>query len=203
MQYNYSHDDAENGSLLTQFMTARTFEHNVIRYNISENDGRLYNAAGLLAYAQTPIIDTSYYNNTVFVSPSATGTPAGVRVLPYSVYEGLNFWNNILYTTGGVPLIDAPNMPGVYFAGNLYWSGGGPVPIQWGGHAIQPGRGGMVGNPLYLRCLNAYRLRPGSPAINAALDLPRLFDTDPGQHDFFGEPKSGLAWDVGAAEFQP
>ncbi len=230
MQYNYSHDNAGNGFLLTQFASARTFEHNTIRYNISENDGRQNGAAGLLAYAQTPIVDTSYFNNTVFVSPSSDG-PAAIRILPYSVYRGLSFRDNILYTTGGVPLVDAPDTTGISFNGNLYFSSDAPPVFVWGGVTygsleawrkatgqevfnkkptgiaadpllVAPGKGGTIGNPVFLDSLKAYQLRPGSPAIDAALDL-QLFGIDPGSHDFYGNPKAGKAWDIGAAEYQP
>ena len=40
MQYNYSHDNDGAGYLLAQFTYAREFTNNIVRYNISENDGR-------------------------------------------------------------------------------------------------------------------------------------------------------------------
>ncbi len=66
MQYNYSHDNAGAGYLLYQFSGASPFKNNVVRYNISENDGRT-NLGGI--YAGGGVTDTEIYNNTVFVSP--------------------------------------------------------------------------------------------------------------------------------------
>ncbi len=51
VQYNYSHGNDGAGYLLTQFATARRFRNNLIRFNISENDGRANGYAGILSFA--------------------------------------------------------------------------------------------------------------------------------------------------------
>ena len=118
------------------------------------------------------------------------------------------------------------------FQGNCYWTyGGDPVAIEWNGIEytglaewrsatgqermgaddvgleedpllLDPGNGGTVGDPTQLFTLDAYRLEPESPAIDAALDLPDLFDMDPGLQDFYGSSlPQHLGYDVGAHEY--
>lgn len=67
--------------------------------------------------------------------------------------------------------------------------------------ARRPRKGGTIGDTSKLGTLTAYKLRPGSPAIDAALDTA-TFGVDSGPRDFFGNPKAGSAWDIGAAEYQ-
>ena len=47
VQYNYSHDNDGAGYLLAQFEGGRAFYNNVIRYNVSENDGQKNSYGGI------------------------------------------------------------------------------------------------------------------------------------------------------------
>ncbi|MBA3790210.1 MAG: right-handed parallel beta-helix repeat-containing protein, partial [Rubrobacter sp.] len=71
MQYNYSHDNAGAGYLLYQYDGARPFHGNVVRYNISQNDGRA-NLGGI--HAGGGVADSEIYNNTVYIGPRANGS---------------------------------------------------------------------------------------------------------------------------------
>ncbi len=129
-----------------------------------------------------------------------------------------------------MPVVDLVALPGMTFAGNLYWSSDGPARFRYGDKdyptleawrvaagqemvggrrtgifadplLVAPGKGGTIGDTSKLGTLTAYKLRPGSPAIDAALDTA-TFGVDSGPRDFFGNPKVGSAWDIGAAEYQ-
>jgi hypothetical protein len=71
LQYNYSHGNDGAGYLLYQFSGANPFGGNVVRYNISENDGRRGSYSGI--YAGGDVGNTEIYNNTIYTSPSASG----------------------------------------------------------------------------------------------------------------------------------
>ena len=66
----------------------------------------------------------------------------------------------------------------------------------------QPGGGRVIGDPLKLVDLSAYRLQAGSPAMGAGLD-PRRLGFDPGPRDFYGTPlPPGVGYDIGAQQFR-
>jgi len=63
---------------------------------------------------------------------------------------------------------------------------------------------GLITNPAKLAALKAYLLSPGSPAIDAGLDLKEQFGLDPGRSDYYGNPiPLGAKFDIGAHEFTP
>jgi len=73
------------GMVITQFNTARKFVHNIFRYNVSENDNRQDNNAGLLVSGSTgngAVFDLTYSHNTVWTTPGTFAT-SGMRVIPY------------------------------------------------------------------------------------------------------------------------
>ena len=95
MQYNYSHDNAGAGYLLYQFPSARNFADNVVRYNISENDGRT-NGGGITAIG---VDESEVYNNTVYIGPRADGSlPLAAEAKRTSEVD---FRNNLFVPTGG------------------------------------------------------------------------------------------------------
>jgi hypothetical protein len=61
---------------------------------------------------------------------------------------------------------------------------------------------GLLTDPLKLSELTEYRIQPGSPAVDAGLDLQRLFGLEPGNRDFYGTLLiPGRMSDIGAHEF--
>lgn len=69
--------------------------------------------------------------------------------------------------------------------------------------SIQPGGGGVLGDPQRLATLAAYRLQAGSPALAAGLD-PRAFGQDSGGRDYYGAPLPvGVGYDIGAQQRTP
>jgi hypothetical protein len=129
MQYNYSHGNDGAGFLLAQFSgAARPFANNVVRYNISQNDGRRngYGAIHLWTAtsenANNPVRDISIYGNTIFVSPSNADSPAGLRIHGGTRTVDVQVHNNLFVTTGGVRLLDIPSgQDGLLVQHNAYW----------------------------------------------------------------------------------
>jgi hypothetical protein len=234
MQYNYSHDNDGAGYLLGQFDYARPWSNNIVRYNISENDGRT-NAGGITLFkgAGTTMAGIKIYNNTIYTSPSATNAGVGAFTLINwnTGITGVDVYNNIFQTTGGVNLIDIPAGYTAKFSGNLYWTSGAAFKIKYQGATYsnlaawrtatgneQTGANatGVTADPLLKNAghggimypspttqLDAYKLGAGSPAIDAGLDLLSLFSINIGGHDFFNNATQGTIADIGVHEASP
>ncbi|MBN1670163.1 MAG: right-handed parallel beta-helix repeat-containing protein [Kiritimatiellae bacterium] len=222
IQYCYSHDNDGAGYLICQYSGARAFFGNTVRYNIGENDARKTGMGGIHFWSSGSsggIRDTEVYGNTVFSSLAPAVKYAG------GAMSGVRMRNNLFVTTGGRDLVKGdPATTTLEFEGNGYWPSGGAFKVAgytsldaWrsarsqemkGGlptglaadpQLTDPGNGGVVGDPTRLATLAAYRLRSGSPCIDAGMDLAGLFGIDPGPRDFYGNSlPQGNAYDIGA-----
>ncbi|WP_345157883.1 right-handed parallel beta-helix repeat-containing protein [Pontibacter saemangeumensis] len=135
MQYNYSHDNEGAGFLVAQYAYAPPMKGIVVRYNISENDGRKngYGAIHLWSSgANGGIQDLEIYNNTVYLSPAGSGEPKAIYVQEGGA-TAANIRNNIFQTTGGLEVVNVQQLPGLRFEGNSYWSGEGSLHFNWAG----------------------------------------------------------------------
>lgn len=138
MQYNYSHGNDGAGFLLAHAPVNDSHHDNVVRYNVSENDGRRNSYAAVEVWGRT--IRTEIYNNTIVVSPSSSGTPRAVRIgnagITTRVVSSLHLRNNILVTLGGLPIVDvSPTQAAatdLRFEGNDYFASGAPLSVRWG-----------------------------------------------------------------------
>lgn len=231
VQYNYSHGNDGAGYLVWSYWGAvHPLAHNVIRFNISENDGRKHRYGGIHIGTSGGVVDDiEVYNNTVFMSPGTAGagqagsassgsaTPRDVWVGGSEPNKQIRFWNNLLISDGGVPLVEIEPRQDVVFQGNDYWATSGKFVFmdsgatygsleQWRaatgrerlrvaatGLAVDPKLTGINGGQIMagkgpLPDLAAYRLMPGSPLINTGLDLAKEFGVDTGKQDFWGAP---------------
>lgn len=237
VQYNYSHDNDGAGFLLAQYGGApRPFANNVVRYNISQNDGRRNGYGGIHFWAASselsnnPVRDVAVYGNTIFVSPSVNGgTPSALRF--QSGTRDVRVHNNLFVTTGGARLADiSSGQTGLLVQGNAYWASGDDFRIvssgtsydsleAWRlatGHEQQgdvatgvmadpllsdAGGGLALGDADLLSTVSAYQLQPGSPLIDAGLDLGALLGLSSDLEDFYGaSAPQGAAYDIGAHE---
>lgn len=131
MQYNYSHDNDGAGFLAAQYPGATPYSNNIIRYNISQNDGREHGHSGIQIWnGGSGINNLQIHNNTIYTSPSLTGSPAAVRIM--SNANNVTFYNNIFVTRGGIRLINALKTNGYSFRGNNYYAEDGRFRITWG-----------------------------------------------------------------------
>jgi hypothetical protein len=170
MQYNYSHDNDGAGYLLGQYDYARAWSNNVVRYNISVNDGRT-NAGGITLFKGpgTTMNGAKIYNNTVYTSASATNS--GVGAFKFTEWNtginGVEVYNNIFQSAGGAYLVYVPTGYTATFAGNLYWSSGSAFKIY--------------NNSVFYNSLSAWRTatgneQSGSTVTGIAAD-PQLLNT--------------------------
>ena len=138
MQYNYSHDNYGAGYGIYQYNGAREFKDNVIRYNISENDGLDGKHGGINLWSTNSsggLQNTRIYNNTVYISNETKGA----AIVDFSDTEGESYvyntevYNNIFVSTAGKQVVDIPQPSGGWsFKGNCYWTYGGDIAIRWG-----------------------------------------------------------------------
>lgn len=222
LQYNYSHDNDGAGYLICSYKNApHTFNNNIVRYNISVNDG-----SGISFWTDSPkedpIRNTQIYGNTVY---SSTGS-----AIAFWVKEGIyntRVCNNLFIADANQILVAGrPDKSTAIFTGNLYWSidgklniaghknledwrkatgqemlNGKPVGLVVDPKVTELGSNVTVGDPTKLYTLTAYRLQESSPLIDAGLDLRSLFGIDPGDRDFFGNSiPQGKGYDIGAHE---
>ena len=217
VQYNYSHDNDGPGYGLFQFSGARAWSGNVVRYNISENDGRRNSYAGIQLWnGGSGIANTEIYSNTIYVAPSNSGTPMAINV--QTTVSNVHIRNNIFQTNGGLPILDIEGrQSSLSFQGNDHWSSGYAFGVttsgttysslnSWRSATAQetlsgqpvgysvnpllasPGSGGTIGNADLLESrLESYRLQSASPLIDAGLNLWNLFAIAPGPRDFYGD----------------
>jgi hypothetical protein len=226
LQYNYSHDNDGAGYLICSYDNApHTFNNNIVRYNISVNDGRKERHAAIHFWTgspkEDPIHNTQIYGNTIY----AVYSPA--IVFGRNGIYNTKVCNNLFVTANSQKLVAGnPDESTATFAGNAYWAVDGAFDLAghksleaWRaatgqemlngkpvGLAIDPkltdlGTNATVGDPTKLHTLTAYRLQKDSPLIGAGLDLRSLFGIDPGDRDYFGNSiPQGKGCDVGAHE---
>lgn len=125
VQYNHSHNNDGAGYLLAQFDGAKEFHNNVIRYNLSENDGRKNKYGGIHLWstgANGGIRNTTIYQNTVLTSKSITGKPAAVDCTSKGIHN-IRFYNNTFKTDDSAALIRGEDNPEVTFESNIHLTG--------------------------------------------------------------------------------
>ena len=140
LQYNYSHDNEGTGFFLAQFSWARKHSGNIIRYNISNNDGRKNDYAAIEIWGECE--NACIYNNTVFLSSAQKSKPSVFIVRPNDELGNDNkklpsniiIANNIFLSEGDVPLVKAVdatasiklinnNYYNLSEKGNFFWNG--------------------------------------------------------------------------------
>ncbi|MDW3648550.1 MAG: right-handed parallel beta-helix repeat-containing protein [Bacteroidia bacterium] len=127
IQYCYSHDNDGAGFLLAEFGESRDMINNTIRYNISQNDGRDNDYAGIQFWrdAVTPgtgVLDQSYvYNNVVYIGAGAGAAPAAIRSISGAITNA-KVSNNVFITADGIRMVDKQFATDLDFAGNAYFS---------------------------------------------------------------------------------
>jgi hypothetical protein len=227
LQYNYSHNNDGPGYLLYQFPGAQPHRDNIVRYNISQNDGRKGYPGGITTGGG--LSRAQIYHNTIYTSYRSASTRA-IYVLGGST--DIAFRNNVLITTGGAPLVDiASGQSGIVFQGNSYWASGSALTFRDSGvnysslaawrtatgretngatptgldsdpQLLNPGNAPVLNDPALLSSLTHYRPASTSPLIDAGLDLAQApWNLVIGTRDFAGIPlPTGARPDIGACE---
>jgi hypothetical protein len=179
IQYSYSHDNHGPGYQLCG--ATHKLEGNVVRYNISQNDGRRNGRGAIHLYGN--VKNSKIYNNVVYMS--ATGNSASAAFTAYNTgaggtkMTGVEVRNNIFQTTGGMRLVRATgvlaNNSSNRFIANAYDSSGGSFKIDWNGHSyssLNSWRSAKGQEKLYGSKVGFQ----GSPKLSAAGKAPTLND---------------------------
>ncbi len=133
LQYNYSHDNYGAGFGVFQYIDAAAFNNNVVRYNISQNDGRhnSYNGIRLWSPQTGGLKNVEIYNNTVYMTKPASGDPRALFIKTPTT--NVHIRNNIFFVTGGLTVAEiADGQSGLLMQDNNYYAGGSPVNIIYG-----------------------------------------------------------------------
>ncbi|MYK95434.1 right-handed parallel beta-helix repeat-containing protein [Candidatus Poribacteria bacterium] len=122
VQYNHSHDNDGAGYLLAQFEGAPPFYGNVLRYNLSVNDGRRNRYGGIHLWstgANGGITDTIFYANSIYTAQSAHGNPAAVDCSSKGI-RNIRLYNNCFQTDGKTVLVRGETNRNAIFEGNSF-----------------------------------------------------------------------------------
>ncbi len=140
IQYNYSHGNAGPGYLLAQSVNNTNHTGNIIRYNISENDGRKNSTGAVTLWGK--ILNTHIYNNSIYLKAAASGSPRGVYI-HNSATTGLyvnnvSVRNNIIQVTNSLRMVQVTGgmLSGaklLRFEDNNYFPTATTFKIVWGG----------------------------------------------------------------------
>ena len=133
VQYNYSHDNAGAGILIYGKSGSSGNSNNVVRYNVSENDGRDPGSAAAAGICVCDNVDDlAVHGNTVFISAASgiTTVPAIKVMEAGNDPDDIVIANNIFVSSGGTRLVYQDSDGDVTFAGNNYWPGSGNFVIR-------------------------------------------------------------------------
>ena len=219
MQYNYSHDNDGAGYGIYQYNNAREFRDNIIRYNISENDGLKTKHSGINLWSTNSsggMKNTQIYNNTIFVGDSAHG--AAIEEFPdepgQSFVYNTAIYNNIFVSVAGKELINIPNPSDEWtFAGNCYYTYGDKVRIKWGDETfssmdqwrVSTGQETVNGEDVGWEA-DPELIQPGSagtvgdPEKHTAMQSYRLNNSSP-VIDLGLNLRKQFGWDIGKQDF--
>jgi parallel beta-helix repeat protein len=226
MQYNYSQNNDGAGYLLYGLSDDSDHTNNIVRYNISQNDGRKNSYGAITLYGN--VIADDIYNNTVYLSSSSSGgTPEALEI--YGLGSGKTFVsNNIFYVSSGllsVYVVGVPSDATLIFLQNDYYNfnvnwdnikytsfadwqkatsqeklSGKSYGLTVNPELNNPG-GGTINEAANLSQLTQYQLASDSPMKGIGINLNTQFSLLIGQTDFYGVALPlGESVSVGAAQ---
>jgi hypothetical protein len=217
LQYNYSAENDGAGYLVFDFGAAPfPLANNVVRFNVSENDGRKNAYAGITVNSfGGPITGLHLLHNLVYVGPSEAKESGAALFIGKS--KNCRVHNNLFIAAGRALAHIGSDASGLCIQGNHYWASGSPFLVRhsgkeyrslatWRQHAeverLDGKEVGSTGDPLLMgllpgvppteaskrTALERFQLRAGSPLRGAGVDVKKLFGIDIGDRDFWGNP---------------
>ena len=111
LQYNYSYNNEGAGYLLAEYGAVFPYTNNIVRFNISFNDGRKNGYGGISIWGagkEYRVTNTYIYNNTIYLDDRniVNGKPAAITLLgPHFI--NVIAANNIIATKGNVSVISS------------------------------------------------------------------------------------------------
>ena len=225
IQYCISYRNDGAGYGLFEHGAAKPWGNNIIRYNISRDDGLVnhYACVGIWKIEDLGVMSNcEVYNNTFYNS-----NPDGSALWIWEDYPGFNFRNNVFLYEG--PFIwESRKLKTVKFLGNCYWNLEGNPGIQgypgleeWAratGNEMMDGMlAGVSADPMLEdpgtlsvtvperidgESLSPCRPKPGSPLIVRGIDLREVIGVGQEFLDIVGtRVPQGTAFDIGALEY--
>jgi hypothetical protein len=225
IQYCLSYHNQGPGIGLFEFGAGKVWENNVVRYNISRNDGT--NGQGSLSIwkgeAGGTIRNCEIYNNTFYNS-----NPNGPNLCFMNNWTGFSFSNNVFVYRGSV-MYKGKVIRDEVFRNNCYWNLTGQASFmgydniqKWAaatGKEMKDGNCTLVyadplfedtgslmpTDPLKLKQgLSGFRPGASSPLIDAGFDIRSLPSFGGLNTDISGtEVPRGKGFDIGALEYVP
>jgi hypothetical protein len=220
-QYNYGHDT--DSCCISVFGSGGlTTTNAVIRYNVCTNNGRdkaqAATAGAVLLYTRNggTLDGVQIYNNTIYWNPDQNSN-AVVNQAAFTDSRPDFFRNNLVYSTASWILFTNSKLG---FDHNLYWYPGDKETVwlvgkidgdAYRGFSQYQAKTGQDAHSVFAdpqlndvtyhangRPKTAFTLQPGSPAIDAGVDVGNM-----GPVDFYGaRVPFGVGYDVGAIESQ-
>ena len=224
IQYCLSHHNEGAGFGLYEFGAAKPWENNIVRYNISQDDGIINGGSvGIWKNDDRGIMrNCEIYNNTFYNS-----NPEGRSIWLYDNYPGFHFRNNVFVYKKSL-LSERVKVKDELFQRNLYWNLEGNKSFEnyssfkeWaestGKEIMGDSLTGLYQDPGFVNPgalsvtdpekinsenLSPYKPKSGSPLINNGLNLIELFGLNPGSKDILGSAIPIEAkFDIGAIEY--
>ncbi|HEY2343926.1 MAG TPA: right-handed parallel beta-helix repeat-containing protein [Chthoniobacteraceae bacterium] len=129
-----SHDNDGAGILLYSYAGApHYFGGNVVRNNLSSNDGKKNGMAGIAIGRNGGRFEGVDVFDNIVVASAKAGCERAVSVFGVEARE-IHFHDNLIVARDGAHLIEAISQPGISFFANSYWSGPNPFTIVFDGH---------------------------------------------------------------------
>jgi hypothetical protein len=213
-----------SGYLICQYEGASAFLNNIVRFNISQDDGLTNHNAGIYVWVGgTGMESTDIYNNTIFNSKGAAvafgANPRYAKPQPRMTFrnnifvsaeaqieggsEKGRFERNLCWAMGeGGFLVDGYKSFDAWTAATGQEKVGNILVGLYADPLLRKNGTGLLTDPAHLPTLTEYQILLGSPAVDAGLDLRERFKTKPGKRDFYGTviPR-GKGFDIGAHEY--
>jgi hypothetical protein len=139
MQYNFSANNTGGGFQFNQWWNDNSFTNDIIRYNVSQDNGRANNYSGIDVWGK--VLNCQIYNNTVYNNKASSGQDSAIRISNNTITNlfpsNIKIANNIFVTTGTVPIVDfyeaaLVGSSKISFTGNVYYSYSGQPEFVWG-----------------------------------------------------------------------
>ncbi|MDQ3605819.1 MAG: right-handed parallel beta-helix repeat-containing protein, partial [Gemmatimonadota bacterium] len=226
VEHCYTHDNMAAGYFMAAFSGSGEYAGNVIRYCISENDGRGNSPrAGISVWRMSSLSthkNNRIYGNTIYLAKPTSKSAAALDLR--SATTDLQVMNNIFVVRGGALLIESVGgHNNLRLDGNSYHAEDGQHIYRFAGsdysslaalrEATVHEQSGLQETPLLvaagaggdapggdLQAVSAYRLQPESRMPTAGLDLRAQGFTLPAA-DYYGNaiPLTGEFCAIGAA----
>lgn len=138
LQNNYSYNNEGAGYLLAEFGALFPFNNNIIRFNVSINDGRKNGYGSITIWGAAPefsLTNSIVHNNTIYLDDQqlVDGVPAVVNFIGKN-FKNVLVANNIFITKGAVKMITSDtsfDASEARMTNNVYHSLNGQYIIEW------------------------------------------------------------------------